>query len=89
LVLGIDVYIDWGFWTKTDRIQARRHFTDAGYSVEVIYFDIPEPERLKRNQKRNEGSDANSFKIEQKDVAMFDGFFEPLELNEYDRLISE
>jgi hypothetical protein len=38
---------------------------------------------------RNEGSDNHSFKIEEKDIAMFDSFYEPPSGDEYDVVISE
>ena len=73
---NVNVFLDWGFWTRISRIETQKYFTELGYEVSQIYFDIPLSVRLQRNQARNSGSDLHSFKIEEKDLALFDGFFE-------------
>lgn len=73
---GIDVNLDWGFWSKSSRNETSEHFSSLGYEVVRKYFDIPLEVRLHRNSTRNSGNDINSFKIEQKDIALFDNFFE-------------
>ena len=73
---GIDVNLDWGFWSKSSRCEISEFFSSLGYEVILKYFDIPLDVRLHRNSLRNTGNDIHSFKIEQKDVAFFDSFFE-------------
>lgn len=73
---GIDVNLDWGFWSKSSRVETQKFFSELGYEVSQIYFDIPLSVRLQRNQTRNNGNDSHSFKIEEKDIALFDSFFE-------------
>jgi predicted kinase len=72
----VNVLLDWGFWFKSSRIKTRQYFTDLGYDVSMIYFDIPLHVRLQRNQLRNSGQDSHSFKIEEKDMLLFDRLFE-------------
>ncbi|PTQ16638.1 hypothetical protein CWO24_24190 [Vibrio sp. 10N.286.46.E10] len=72
----IDVNLDWGFWSRSSRVETQRYFRELGYEVSQIFFDIPLSIRLQRNQKRNNGSDIHSFKIEEKDISLFDSFFE-------------
>ncbi|WP_413282724.1 ATP-binding protein [Vibrio sp. MA40-2] len=72
----IDVNLDWGFWSKSSRVETQKYFSELGYKVSQIYFDIPLAIRLQRNQTRNNGNDRHSFKIEEKDIALFDSFFE-------------
>ncbi|WP_413699303.1 AAA family ATPase [Psychromonas sp. KJ10-10] len=83
---GLTVYLDWGFWKRSSRIALRKFFEDEGISVEQYYFDIPLHVRIKRNQKRNNSEDAHSFKIEEKDIAFFDSFFEQPEEYENDKV---
>ena len=82
---GLDVYLDWGFWEQSSRREIRDFFEKEGIEVYQYYFDIPLEVRHERNRKRNLGNNNHSFKIEEKDVAFFDGFFEEPELNENDR----
>tara|TARA_R110001583_G_scaffold16561_5_gene67757 strand:- start:4022 stop:4513 length:492 start_codon:yes stop_codon:yes gene_type:complete len=83
---GLDIYLDCGFWDKNSRTDVRAFFEKEGIKVEQYYFDIPPEVRYKRNQQRNLGDDNHSFKIEEKDVAFFDGFFEEPEINENDKV---
>lgn len=85
---GLDVYLDWGFWKKADRQEIRNFFENAGVRVYQYYFDIPLDVRHERNCKRNQGSDIHSFKIEEKDVAFFDSFFEEPGKDENDKIFN-
>ena len=50
---GVDVILDWGFWTERDRAAATFFLTEHGFEFEWHYLDISE-ERLKQNiEKRN------------------------------------
>ncbi|GLS90109.1 hypothetical protein GCM10007916_11760 [Psychromonas marina] len=83
---GIDVYLDWGFWQKSARKEIRTFFENEGIVVYQYYFDIPLAVRHERNRKRNAADDQHSFKIEEKDVLFFDGFFEAPEQDENDKI---
>ncbi|MGX9417397.1 AAA family ATPase [Vibrio sp. RC27] len=83
---GVDVYLDWGFWECSTRQDISDFYKELGIEVRQYYFDIPLDIRLERNQKRNQGSDQHSFKIEEKDVAFFDEFFEEPDASECDRI---
>ena len=85
---GLDVYLDWGFWGQSSRHEIREFFENEGIHVYQYYFDIPLEIRYERNRKRNIGNDSHSFKIEEKDVAFFDGFFEEPEINENDKVFN-
>ena len=87
LTMGANVYIDWGFWSYAERKEARAFFIQKGFTVTVVYFDIDLEERRLRNAKRNASADTASFKIEEKDMAMFDAMFEPPTADEYDLVI--
>ncbi|WP_435236857.1 ATP-binding protein [Psychromonas sp. PT13] len=85
---GLDIYLDWGFWQQSARQEVRCFFEKAGCDVVQYYFDIPEDVRYARNRKRNLADDTHSFKIEEKDITFFDGFFEAPELSENDKVFT-
>ncbi|GAB3535126.1 P-loop nucleotide/nucleoside kinase family protein [Photobacterium alginatilyticum] len=87
LQTGTNVYLDWGFWKQEERERVRQFFESKGHVVYLYYFDIPLDIRLSRNAKRNNSDDTNSFKIEDKDVALFDSFYETPTEDECDQII--
>ncbi|MGR5322182.1 ATP-binding protein [Vibrio sp. DNB22_19_1] len=82
LINDVNVILDWGFWSKASRVETKNYFRELGYEVSQIYFDIPLSVRLQRNQKRNTDNDRHSFKIEEKDISLFDSFFEEPSIDE-------
>lgn len=85
---GFDVYLDWGFWEQSARAETRLFFENKGIKVCQYYFDIPLAIRQERNRTRNSGNDPHSFKIEEKDVAFFDAFFEAPKPHENDKVFN-
>ncbi len=49
----INVILDWGFWQRQERDEARKFYTDRNIETEFFYIDISEEEWKKRVQKRN------------------------------------
>lgn len=86
--MGVDVYLDWGFWQQSAREQARQDFENKGIKVVQYYFDIPLAIRHQRNDKRNLTHDRLSFKIEPKDIAFFDSFFEEPDIQDNDKIFN-
>ena len=50
---GIDVVLDWGFWTKEEREHAGAFYREQGIESELHYIDISDEEWEKRLGKRN------------------------------------
>ena len=50
---GINVILDWGFWTKRERDFARKHYGDKKIECEFHYIDISDEEWARRLAKRN------------------------------------
>ena len=50
---GIDVVLDWGFWSKEKRDCARRYYQLSGVECELHYINISKSEWQKRIEKRN------------------------------------
>lgn len=86
--MGVDVYLDWGFWQQSARQQTRWEFEKQGIEVVQYYFDIPLAIRHQRNNKRNLADDTLSFKIEPKDIDFFDRFFEEPAIQESDKVFN-
>ena len=50
---GVDVILDWGFWTRAGRKAAEEFFAAHGVSVEWIYVKTAEEQWKKNIEKRN------------------------------------
>lgn len=57
---GLDVILDWGFWTKEERAFARSFFGSNGITNEFHFIDIDHDEWHKRIEKRNRDVLANN-----------------------------
>jgi hypothetical protein len=72
---------DWGFWTKSSRLAARRRLEGAGAETVLHYFSVPDFELLERLRLRNQRLPANTFVITPE---MFDKFSELFEAPQND-----
>ena len=88
LMNGIDVYFDWGLWSRAERRHYKDRLLELGVEVDIIYFNVPEATRMQRNAQRNQGDDEHSFKIEPHDVKHFDTFYEEPGDDEYDVMVT-
>ncbi|MDY3130247.1 MAG: ATP-binding protein [Treponema sp.] len=50
---GINVVLDWGFWTKTERDFAKQFYGSRGIEYEFHYISINDEEWYRRLEKRN------------------------------------
>lgn len=50
---GVDVILDWGFWTRVERQQARDFYGSRGIEYEFYFIDISNEEWQRRIEKRN------------------------------------
>ena len=50
---GINVVLDWGFWTKTERDFAKQFYGSQGIEYEFHYISINDEEWYRRLEKRN------------------------------------
>ncbi|HWT26571.1 MAG TPA: AAA family ATPase, partial [Mobilitalea sp.] len=51
---GLDVIIDFGYWSKKERDAAKEYYKKAGITAELHYIKTSEEERSKRLAQRNE-----------------------------------
>ncbi len=74
---GIDVIIDYGYWSRKDREEAKTHFRTREIDVELHYIHVSEELRLKQLAGRNERLIAEREKKDMGRVYIID---EPLRL---------
>lgn len=53
LEAGVDVILDWGFWTRKERDYAGQFYGSRGVPYELHYIEIGDAEWHRRLQKRN------------------------------------
>ena len=62
---GVNVILDWGFWTERDRAALSYFMNDHGFKHEWHYLDVSE-ERLKKNiEKRNSHPSAFDYFVDE------------------------
>lgn len=89
---GINVILDWGFWTKKEREFARIFYTSRNIECEFHYISIDNSKWKNRLQKRNkdvlEGK-SNSFYVDEGLAAKFESIFEMPDKDEIDVWIEQ
>lgn len=88
---GTNVILEWGFWTKAERDQARKYYTDRGIAFEFHYIDISDEEWERRLKKRNAEVTAgrtSAYYVDDGLKAKFASMFEPPDESETDVIIN-
>ena len=87
---GIDVILDWGFWTKEERACARSFFDSNGIANEFHYIDIDDDEWHRRIEKRNQdilAHKSDDYYVDEGLSAKFQAIFEKPDPSEMDRWV--
>lgn len=50
---GTNVIIDYGYWSRKERLKARNYFLERGIEVEIHYIKKSEETRIKQLEERN------------------------------------
>lgn len=77
LRLGLDVILESGFWSRSDRNEKRTGARDLGAAVELHYLDVREDELWRRIEDRNSQSPWNGYPIQRSDLTSWLPLFEP------------
>ena len=84
---GIDVILDWGFWTYEQRQYATKFYTDKGISIEWHYIDVNDDTWQQnintRNDKITNGQE-DSYFIDKNLATKFNSLFQMPKKNEMD-----
>ncbi len=77
---GINVVLDWGFWTKAERSEARQFYGSRGIKTALHYIEIPDDEWYRRIRQRNERireKKLDAYYVDDGLAAKFQAIFEP------------
>lgn len=77
LVLGVDVILDFGFWTRSERDDLRAKAHDLGAGFRIHFADVSEAELLARIRGRNAQLPPGTFHIPEIRLKEWTGLFEP------------
>jgi predicted kinase len=83
---GINVILDWGFWTYKERQFANKYFNDLGINIEWHYVDVDNTILKNNLSKRNNSinKDGNFYFIDENIFEKFQNLFEEPLQNEID-----
>lgn len=87
LEAGVDVILDWGFWTRAERDETRALYERRGFAVSLHALDIPEETWRERVAKRNaavRAGRASAYYVEEGLAAKFRARYEKPEDGEVD-----
>lgn len=76
LVLGINVVLEFGFWSRVERKAFRADAEAIGAKVKLIYLEATTDELWARLEKRNASLPAGTFPVRRADLEAWVGWFE-------------
>lgn len=77
LRLGVDVVLDWGFWSRSERDDYRSRAEALGARATVRFLDISREELSARLASRNKDLPPATFRVQEKDLELWSSWFEP------------
>lgn len=89
---GLDVILDWGFWTKSGREQAKAFYRTHGRDCRLVYLDVPDEiwkERLESRNRAVESGAESAYYVDENLAAKFAARFQPPEPGEIDLRIEK
>ncbi len=89
---GTDVILDWGFWTKAKRTQAKEFYRDHNIECEFRYLCIRDEVWRERVEQRNRAvlrGDTKAYFIDDNLAEKFNALFEPPAAEEIDIWVTE
>jgi predicted kinase len=77
LALGIDVVLEWGFWSRDERARYRSEAEALGARVELRYLEVGRDELWARLSRRNADLPPGTFVVTQDQLDLWWGWFQP------------
>ena len=77
LSLGINVILEWGFWSRSERSAIRSQAAALGAHTKLYFLNVPRDELLRRLALRNTALPPNTFRIDEAQLDMWLNQFEP------------
>ena len=76
LELGVDVVVDWGVWSRSERDDYRARAAALGARTVVCFLDVPRAELARRLRLRNANLPPGTFPIEEQYLDLWATWFE-------------
>ena len=89
--VGVNVILDWGFWTKAERDRAKALYKSENIPCELHYLDIKDEVWQTRIEKRNRAvmaGETTAYLVDAPLAAKFEARFEPPTPDEVDRWVN-
>ena len=77
LSLGINVILDWGFWSRAQRADYRLQAEAIGARVELHFFDVGRDQIWERLSKRNADLPPQTFTVSEAELDRWIPWYEP------------
>src|ERR1043166_5557229 len=77
LTLNVNVILDFGFWSQSEREDFRGRAASLGAGSEVCFLDAPHQELLRRLTVRNAAVPEDAFHVSEADFTEWSRVFEP------------
>lgn len=82
LAKQISVILDWGVWTKAERVHLREQAQQLGAKVETVFVDAPIETLHERLAERNLNLPPGTFRVTPDELDEWFGLFEPPSVDE-------
>jgi len=76
LILGLDVVLEYGFWSRAERAHFRAGAEALGARVELIYLKVERDELWARLERRNASLPPGTFQVREADLDLWLSWFE-------------
>jgi predicted kinase len=83
LALGADVILEFGFWSKAERLEFRSGAEKLGAKVQLHYLSVPLEELKKRISSRNQSLPAGGLFVDPDQIEIWAQSFEPPTAEEF------
>jgi predicted kinase len=77
LALGVDVVLEWGFWSRDERIWYRSQAEAIGAQVDLRYLEVGRDELWARLSKRNAHLPPGTFVVTEEQLDLWWSWFQP------------
>jgi predicted kinase len=77
LQLGADVILEWGFWSREERMRYRAQAEALGATVELRFLDVSRDELWARLERRNADLPPGTFEVTVEQLDLWLSWFQP------------
>jgi hypothetical protein len=77
LSLGVDVILEFGFWSRRERDEFRSRAAALGSDTKLHFLDVPRDELLRRLALRNAALPEDTFRVDETQLDLWLNLFEP------------